>query len=60
MLSKIHKVSKTFQTDGIKCSVRSWLFFQCDFHRHLYHGSYNLEKVLNFTSFLEKSLNSVN
>ena len=23
------------------------------------HGSYNLEKVLNFTSRLEKSLNSV-
>ena len=47
MLCKIHKVSKAFQTDVIKCSVRSWrFFFQCDFHRHFYHGSYNLEKVL--------------
>ena len=27
--------------------------------RYLFHGSYNLEKVLNFSSRLEKSLNSV-
>ena len=26
---------------------------------YMVHGSYNLEKVLNFTSGLEKSLNSV-
>ena len=27
--------------------------------RYLFHGSYNLEKVLNFSSRLEKSLNLV-
>ena len=47
MLCKIHKVSKAFQTDGsnVAC-VAGVFFFQCDFHRHFYHGSYNLEKVL--------------
>ena len=29
------------------------------FQLHNIHGSYNLEKVLNFSSHLEKSLNSV-
>ena len=46
MLCKIHKVSKAFQTDGSNVACVAGVFFQCDFHRHFYHDSYNLEKVL--------------
>ena len=34
-------------------------FFTRTHRQYAFHGSYNLEKVFNFSGYLEKSLNSV-
>ena len=43
---KFIRCPRRFRPTGSNVACVARVFFQCDFHRHFYHGSYNLEKVL--------------